>query len=349
MKRNVRIIIPLVVYLVALLAGYAQTYLHNRSIERLVNEAGNRGEPIVAVFMETQPVSLIPFYQLQLRLYSIQGEFVRIAVDEDFYRTDELYFNDDGTLYIQNHIYTYFNRFLLSIKLIDNKPQRIRVHVSVAIDPGDTFIGSGNVAKTNNIVGVFEDRIQVFNPDGEIILTHEFINPFPSVTDALEQFHRLSFSLTHDMSKLMVIGYKQREMTGKSWIYNLETGEWNYLVDPETDFDDIEPDMGGRYIACMYKNPTGILEPAYIDLDADGKLSSPLAGSIMPDIWTNWAALIDDFGITPIVRIYDIENDWEESTINLPGTKSRFSYFVQTLAIYEPPPNGLDGMYENFE
>lgn len=349
MKRNVRIIIPLVVFLVSVLAGYCQTYLHNRSIERLVNEAGNRGEPIVAVFMETQPVWVLPFYQLQLRLYNIQGEFVRIAVDEDFYRTDELYFNDDGTLFIQNHIYTYFDRFLLSIKLIDNKPQGIWIHVSVAIDPGDTFIGSGNVAKTNNIVGVYEDRIQVFNPDGEIILTHEFINPFPSVTDASEQFHKITFALTHDMSKLIVIGYKQRENVGKSLIYNLETGEWDNLGDPATEFYIIEPDMGGRFISCMYKDSSGILEPAYIDLDTDGKLSSPLAGSIMPDIWTNWAALIDTFGITPIIRMYDIKNDWEEHTINLPGTAFGASDFILSLAIYEPPLNGLDGMYENFE
>ncbi|MCK4720384.1 hypothetical protein KAU08_06985 [bacterium] len=350
MKRNIRIIIPVVVYLVSVLAGYGQTYFHNRSIERLINDAGSQGEPVVVIVLETQPSWILPYGQSKLRLYNIHGDSVPLAVNWDFSWAAGLYFSEDGTLYFYERSYWAFDQILFSMKLNDSELKRIWItHVWKTFDPGETIIGQGYVAKTSNFVVVFEDRIQVFNPDGDILLTHEFINPFPSVTDTSAQFHRLSFALTHDMSKLIVIAYKQRENVGKSWIYNLETGEWNSLVDPATDFFVIEPDMGGRYIACMYKAPSGMLVQAYIDLDADGKLSSPLAGSTMPDIWTNWAALVGPSGITPNVRIYDIENDWEEYTINLPGTISGTSYFVQTLAIYEPPPNGLDGMYENFE
>lgn len=349
MKRNSRIIIPLVVFLISLLVGYAQSYFHNRSIERLINDAGSRREPVVAVFMETQPVWLLPFNQFQLRLYNIHGKSVRLAVNWDILWADRIYFSDDGTLYIEKDTFRAFDQRLFALKLIDWEPQRIWFHVSEAIDPGETIIGSGNVAKTSNFVVVYEDRIQVFNPDGEIMLTHEFINPFPSVTDASEQFYMLFFVLTHDMSKLIVIGYKQREMTGKSWIYNLNTGIWDNLVDPATEFFALGPDMGGRYIACMYKDPISILVPSYIDTDSGYELGSPLTGSIMPDICTNWAALVDVRGITPMIRIYDIENDWEEYTINLPGRRSGTIYYPPALAVYEPPLNGLYGMYENFE
>ena len=86
----------------------------------------------------------------------------------------------------------------------------------------------------------------------------------------------------------------------------------------------------------------------------DGRTSQPVKtepSGWSPCIGERWAACIIPGNNTWTLRLYDILNDWQVHDISASPSDLRCHGMADPspIVLYEPPPNGLDGMYENYK
>ena len=137
------------------------------------------------------------------------------------------------------------------------------------------------------------------------------------------------------------------EPTFKTTFWRLDTssGVWTRLGDLNYSVDF----MAGPHGDLIALSQTG----SAVEF-RDGRTFQPVKtepSGWSPYIGERWAACIIPGHSTWTIRLYDIQNDWQVHDISASPSDLRCHQMADPspIVLYEPPPNGLEGMYENYK
>jgi len=127
--------------------------------------------------------------------------------------------------------------------------------------------------------------------------------------------------------------------------YDIDKGEWEHIITVDN-VDAITCNPSGKYVATWGGGRNGTIN--IIDIQNQAIVASVIGEQ--PRLSDRWAYyLINEQGQAPLTGrgkakliVLEITNDWKRNEIET-------EEYWGTLAIYEPPPNGLEGMYENYQ
>jgi hypothetical protein len=144
-----------------------------------------------------------------------------------------------------------------------------------------------------------------------------------------------------------MIGYDPDHNGGRDggmWVYDVLGGIWKFLAMPNYVNFRNGITLDGESIAVTQCDSIGNFYSSIYDIwSRDFEFGQHYT---MPDIWQNWVVMYE-YAYFPKLKIYNYQNDWHEYEIDLPKLTYRYGVIMQLYAIYEPPPDGIDGMYCN--
>ncbi|MCX6647472.1 MAG: hypothetical protein NTY09_14095 [bacterium] len=348
MTAKKRFIIPSILFVISSACGFIQTSNHTRAVENLLNNAGRNGEPVIAALADAYQNLPYNFNQVELRLYNIEGDYVRLAPAQTF-NSDSyfnlLYFTTDGMLYMYIEYEPFLpdglNGLILTAKRFDF--YRPRQHWDFPRD--DATLVWVYVDKSPDEVGIFKDYFVIHNTLEGSYEQIEFEEPDPLLDGEYlsDDFYQLY--LSNDHSKLIMVydpGHNGGEDVG-IWIYDVGVGTWNFLPVPYFVPFKISSSLDGKSFAVMRHDSAQDYFSTIIDLESGNIIFTQTCS--MPDIWQNWVVMKDYARLDPKLKIYDIRNDWHEYEFDKPELDILPGFIFQTFAIFEPPPDGIDGLY----
>ena len=346
-----RLIIPVILYFISMIFGLVQSYNHRQAVINLINNAGSRGEPVIAAIVNIGTSPSLRGRELEIWLCTIDGNHVKLASGARNSRwVPMLQFSDDGTLLVRVYDQNWQTEDLREMALTSRTLHPVFRQPPQVPVTGESTIGTGRVANSFDEVRVLENHILVFGPEGEIILTHEFTNQTPWKDDPSLDFSEIPFILTSDLEKLVVANTASRrtDYTNSIWLYDIETDEWLDVIEPGIRSWSIDVDHSGMRLITEHEDFDGDQETTVISMKAGLHIFSMTNLSSL-DIWANWAVAIDHNWPDQILKVYYIVEGWREIEIDLAGSGGSPITSRNSYAIYEPPPDGIEGMYGNPE
>ena len=172
MITNKNLIIPLSLFFISSACGLIQMRLHTQAVENFLDHAGRNGEPVIAMLADAYQNLPYNFKQVELRLYNLQGDYVRLAPAQTFHLDSifcQLFFTTDGKLY--QTIASVLDRgiSIYSMNLIDKsltlQPYQFRYYIF----PEQYFL-SAFVDKSPDEIEVFSEHWFDHAPYAELTL-----------------------------------------------------------------------------------------------------------------------------------------------------------------------------------
>jgi hypothetical protein len=330
--------IPLILFFISSACGIIQTNIHARAVENLLNNAGRNGEPVIAVLADAYQSLPYNFKQVELRLYNIEGDFVRIAPAQTYNLTSFfglLFFTIDGRLYQTIASDLDMGNDIYSMNLIDKSFTLQPYQLKNYIYPEQFFL-STFVDKSPDEIKVFSDYFTIIDHQNKTHEDFKYNEPGPW-SEIENSTHMWNCAMANDHSKLF-IGFHPRVFSGSErgmWVYDIHAGTWESLEIPDYlgFFFGVSVD-GNSIIVMCHDSATGFYS-SFINLE--NSRSNIIKSYVMPDIWQNWVAMEDDSGSVSKLKIFNIGNNWREYEIYLPPLSTLPGNIFQTYAIYEPP------------
>ena len=344
----------------AIVIAFIQVVNQNRErkIERIINEAGRNGEPvIVATYLDLTGSH-------RYGLYSLSGDAAGINCPELI-----KFFNNDGSLYFvklsgQGTIY------IGSDFMIPGQSLRCARFPEMVIRDASlpsfivTEIQSPDKLIDEEISPNARFRARVFNTYMEIedfitgeMLQRDFDTEAPWYSDEIPDVDSYFSSISNDGKYFLVRAHSAGiENILPVWMYSIESSEWNLLGEFATGIHERLDTIseGGKYAAVLEADRDLISTISVIDTITGNEILF-LESAEFPQFGSRWfCCLIFEVNVFAEIRVYDMDNNWEEYIIPIRDD----SYFADSsekaltfpfpIAMYEPPPDGLDGMYENY-
>ncbi|MCK4721600.1 hypothetical protein KAU08_13105 [bacterium] len=314
---------------------------HKRELADLINEAGRNGEPVIATSIYGG------LTDLAFELFIPGGESRSFGTNAEFHPM-WMNFAEDGTLHL-------FNRVVFT---------RTGTHRIIRFPDTGSTMGSTPTYNINHTrfvpynvmkweVFIADEGcliINILNGDNWII---EFEETPPWVLEGASAPHYINSHRISDDGNSIFITEETDSPSGneKIWRYDVESGTWTTLCSLDlAERPDLVVSSAGEMISVLVESsgssPPGSTRVFTNDMVfLNGRTGEELHREYYPCaavLGTRWACVILYAArrANATLVLLDMENNFARTTIAARAFCG--------LAIYEPPPNGLDGMYENY-
>jgi hypothetical protein len=380
--KRLNVIIPVAIFFLSAIFAGITSKLHRDAIASIINKAGANSEPIMICPMGWA----FPTSGYSYSILGLDGSAVSIlppGLSNSYY--EYTYFEPDGTFVnvSESNLMNYSTGWDIHFSTtkfpdyVSHSARGKQVHVPESGNSQMNFMnymGPGNTQQImlhdfdirwinpvdpyNSSVSTAQAELTLFDiRDGTISEITAGVDNSKAVNQLLKA-ENLSFTCSDDMSKMFFVeldpsnpgnpwmrsggspaGYNQT-----IWMLDTEEESWSDLYKcVDIIYLDCSPD--GKYVATSSWSTQDVL---IIDVDS-GSLIAQEKNATRPAFSKNYLALyiVAGSGYSGQVNgliVYDIRNNWNR--IIVPSRAQMMGGL--TPSIYEPPPNGLDGMYENF-
>lgn len=321
---------------------------HRNRIRTLINTAGRDGKPIIVITHGEFP------WLTPLRLFS--PEHRPIGFGTTFMGASwPKYFSDDGTLILLGSELGGRSGSISQARFPDHRLHPAEERFPQLLDRPMPTSGPPHLSQNLTWKVEFHSNFITLKDltSGEITNLHPTNEPPWELSDPLAGTDYEAFISPEGEVVFVIQSTEGSGLPDLIWRYDIEEDNWTKLAKANLDRTrglTVGPD--GRYIAVRMQ-AQGLSQSSYYAF-LDGVTGEELASERdvnLPVIGRRWAACITARSSQPgSIILFDMENGWERSTMDL---EHRSPYWRQTssgsIAMYEPPPNGLDGMYENFD
>jgi hypothetical protein len=326
-------------------AGF--TIYTRHKIAAMINNAGARGEPIIAVR------SAILGYR-SISLFTLDNSCARLIEPKDEMAAF-LYFSDDGTLY------AYGGRDMAPISAArymfpDPRPEAVDAHNLLQDnefplhDDDLVFPGSRRFALS------YRNEILTLVDVEDGTMTDIPLPPDITAPRNLREAAETGSLPVVSGNGMFIVLAELVESRGPDDIireYLISTGEWVELARVDmSESSLISISSNGKVITVPVRSPTSIGDVMFIDGET-GNTILVEHDSACASITDKWAVCVSDWSQAgQRIVVYNMEDNWKKYTITpRPRVISRPYHFLvhYLVALYEPPPDGLDGMYENYK
>jgi hypothetical protein len=336
-------IYPLIFFLILWLIGAGISANHRKAIADLINTAGRNREPIVVKVDYSVPFSS------GVSLMAFNTDPIAVNTNHMSY-TYNISFDETGTLYIHDYNYASEISTYQSIRFPDYKstPAGTYQFTDSTTDPIAAWaffskwqIELGILGFTITDILTGEERYIEFEtaPPWE----SEFMEPLAYVKNILSSDGQVLFTYESD-----------NPFTGSPgiWRYDIQPGTWTLVCEIKTskiNYVSVGPE--GDLIAVLMdpvSSGSGSTLSFPLSFDSvflDGRSGEELhreSNSFAVTIGQRWAIVASvgtGMGSMTLIAL-DLENGFAKTSFG--------GGFLGSIALYEPPPNGLDGMYENY-
>ncbi len=335
-------------------AGSIAEARYRHQLTEAVNLAGANGEPIVVV---QQLRSLLPNIQYrELRLYLINGDsFLLYSPGDDWNnKITSVKFRPDGSLNVDIIPPRYYSGILYRHRIpgrgLEFMQSEIDWNYSPTLDYGDLDPDTDRVLYPRT----WESGLVLCDPYSGEGYYMDFESPPPWAEENSQVDYDVRMSLSQDREVLFAVetgDYSQATQYG-IWRYGMLDGLWTELGILAGRPINVRASPRGDYFTCVYTDhSTGTQSSTTIRYanGTTGDIYHTSTGDYNPSLGNNWAANFQGSRLTPTLQIHDIKGGWVAHTINLPVSVSPIYWRTPHVSIYEPPPNGLDGMYGNYD
>lgn len=338
MMRGRRWIIPIVVFFLSVIGGFIQISFHRHAVQSILDEAGRKGEPVVAILM--RPNMIVPSSP-EFRLYNLEGDWVRIAPSQKIGMNPaigSMFFARDGKLYIdfsQSNILP--SEGLYGLELTERKFNQQPAGFIWDHSKGDSLVCQGYVSKSPQQVWVFTNHYVIYDPIEGSYTDHDFAEPGPWQNDEPYSSPNYQGTMTADQSRLII----SRSQSGSSapdegvYIYDVRNGTWDFLSIPEYLTAGFSLSADSESLVFFKPEPNFNAVTSLIDL-ATGSITTIDRG-VSPEIWQNWVIVLP-YRHNAYLCIYDIRNDMQKYELTEVPQQVYQGNIVVLYAIYEPPP-----------
>lgn len=326
--RRWRFILPIIVLVIVIIAGYVVVSSRRIAVIRMFDEAGRKGEPII-YFVATRPG--FPSYVL-----SPNHEPVRLFTRDMGPRTWFPVFSQDGTL----HLLEEYNRSNDHVNQWEIAFPDIRAQQTVDWESGFFDNMAYKIFPTFSpdrfLLRIDDDaEYSVLDFETGNYSNHVFKTPPPF--DLFNPRHYSSETYEISMDKTVIVA-RERYSTGfllwNFWRYDIPLDAWSEVLEKqEGHLISVGPE--GRVMGIRNPHVTPD-ETNYVD-GVTGELLHTvheINGSIIDE---RWVACEPKMGSGDLLLI-DMDDNWKEYRIDL----DTYGFFK--FAMYIPPPGGVEEM-----
>jgi hypothetical protein len=337
MKSNRYFILLAVYYILSLSVG-TLAHFHRISIRNAINNAGRNGEPIVAssngnwlfparlFTLNRSPIIIQPDLALSYECFFFEKE----GALDIFPAREKEYFSHEHI------IFPNFNSITIDVtEVVENNPKSPITGMVFygGLSCFDACITNDAMHLTDRITGDHNDI--------------EFKSAPPWVLESDFYQYPGGCNISPDLDVFIAVLTTASGPTIKPvWRYNIQEGVWAKICDLKVSYPSLlSVGPGGDIFAVtidsLVSSPASTLPCDIVFLDGrTGIELHRVPNSGYAQIGKRWAAITSWSGMASSITLLDIENNWQATSLG-PSLPCNF-------ALYEPPPNGLDGMYENW-
>lgn len=365
--------IPIILFIVSMLSSSVISQIHRNRIADLINSAGKAGFPIFVIenfkndpyvnfTLITKGQNPVPIHLRMRNSRRWTGTGPR-----NYYT----FFTDDGLLYTNfpktsGDTWTLLSGSVYGIRFPNHREQIISLNIDR--DRLEDLFRSVSPSEFHRHRWQFElngSQLSIYLSIYDCYTASEYEIAIPEyVMDKTDQINWTGTNM-YDWSfngEILIAGiYKGPELSAlgqgrewgyyQIWKYNLNDKDWIYLNDIYANLlyvnMVIEKNVFVNISNSRTRHQAYLI--SFLDIESGDFLHTEDLASF-PVIGERWAAcMVKNYpsGDTELI-FYDMDNNWERYSIpisNIPGLMGVQGGFE----MYEPPPNGLDGMYENYQ
>jgi len=353
-----RYIVFMCIFSISLLGASLLNRWQTEKIRDIINQAGKNGHPI---FVVSAIIGLDPCKAVT----STDSDMVPLSFYSQFY-LESTGFYPDGTFFIEQDIFNSEKAFTNYFVFPKRHPVRRLKTISTGPKNSSLFsslIGSGKSSGRFEINFQNLDEIYIFD---KVTLENTRFDVGSDPPWSLEEANpdeKWGLWVSSDNRVIFGAGFNQvNPGPVEVWRFDIAAMDWSSIGVHEV-FEGIECTAGpnGDIIAYYKSNPAlsgtstpytatipltpGGMDLVFIDGHTGDELKTVRSGGY-PQIGKKWVSCVDysgmgsyPYGLT--ITLFDLQNGWARQTLKIP-------IFLQVCDMYEPPPNGLAGMYENY-
>lgn len=359
--RRTKIIVAILIFFAVIIFVLVKVTDHNNRIgvERIINDAGRNGEPIfLARYINLTGSKLYG-------VYSIDNEVAGINCT-----SLNKFFTDDGTLYQVEWAGDGNTQYVGTDYMIPGWPLKVgRFPEMIIRDANLPSFEVEEIADTDDLLDedispngryrsrMFETHLEIVDFTTGDIFEMELDSSAPWNSEDFPDVDSYFTSISNDGKYMLLrahIGNQKNYLP--VWKFSVESGEWVLLGEFYTGIyerlDRISE--GGRFAAIVEADREMISIVRVIDTET-GEDVLNIPGAEYPQFGRRWFCfLVTHRNEFAEIRAYDMENDWGEYSIPLrddsffASASENQLTFPFPIAMYEPPPDGLGGMNENY-
>ena len=359
--RRTKIIVAILILFAVIIFVLVKVTDHNNSleVERIINDAGRNGEPVfVASYINLTGSKLYGVYSIHNDVAGINGTSLN------------KFFTDDGTLYHVEWAGDGNTQYVGTEYMIPGWPLKSGRFPHMRIR--DTNLPSFEVQEISNTTELLDEdispngrfRSRMFETHLEIvdftsgdIFETELDTGAPWNSEDIPDVDSYFTSISNDGIYMLLRAHNDNsEFFMPAWKFTIESDEWVLLGEFYTGIHERLDRIseGGRFVAIVEADREMTTNLKVIDTEIGDEVFNTM-GAEYPQIGRRWfCCLVTHRNEFAEIRAYDMENDWKQYSIPLrddsffaSATENQLT-FPFPIAMYEPPPDGLDGMYENY-
>ncbi len=348
--RYVRYLIPLIAFALAMMVMSLIAGTHRSRIRTMINSAGQNGQPIIAVQgEELNPLSTLTLYSLD------HGPIPLCTSGNDVSRLD-VFFKDDGALFLGGSSFIPLPCLGRRFRFPDYRARPLDEFALRAVTrpyQGDEVYACSDNLRWRLVLGEDALTLEDLVLGGSTVFHPQSIPPWhaPDTPVGAIWENALSPDGSVVITTCVITGSTDPSVF---WRYDIEEDSWTRLVElPVHSYVSGVFSVGnaGEVVAIPVDDPSrGRRDLLFLDGSTGMTIvSEPNARQGV--LGNRWSACLKTSlsGATEIV-LFEMGDNWKRHTISLGTAQRQHRYFgYGRIAMYEPPPNGLDGMYENYD
>ena len=346
------------IFIISLLGASLLNRWHTEKIRDIINQAGKNGHPIFVV-------SAIIGLESCKAVTSMDSDIVPLSFYSQFY-LEKTGFYPDGTFFIEQDNYNSEKTITTCFRFPNRHPVRRLETISTEPNNSSIFSSFNGPGKSSGRFGINYQNLDKIYILDNVTLDNTRIDVGSDPPWSLEEANpdeKWSLWVSSDDRIIFGAGFNQvNPGPVEVWRFDIAAMVWSSIGVHEV-FEEIGCIAGpnGDIIAYYKSNQAssgpstpytatipltpGGMDLVFIDGHTGGELKTVRSGSY-PQIGKKWVSCLDYSGMGSYpygykITLFDLQNEWARQTLKIP-------IFLQVCDMYEPPPNGLAGMYENY-
>lgn len=326
--RRWRFIFPIIVLVIVIIAGYGVVSNRRIAVNRMFDEAGRKGEPII--FFKVSRPSFLCY------VLSPNHEPVRLFSRDMGPKLYYPVFSQDGTLHLLQEYSSPFpehvNRWEIAFP---------DIHTYQSDGWSTDFFGGLNsidfpvFGSDKFLLGISDDEYKILEIESGEYTNNIFETPPPFRLYSPVNFSPEIFKISPDKTVIVAReSYSTGFLLWNIWRYDIPEGAWSEVLEKqEGHLIIVGPE--GRVMGISNTQVTPH-ETNFVD---------GVTGELLHTVLNIHGCIIDDRWIAcqPIMGsgellLIDMEDDWKEYRIDLD------TYGIMNIAMYIPPPGGVEEM-----
>ncbi len=331
-------LVPVIAFIISFAGVRGWSNSHQALIAEAINTAGRNGYPVFVTHHSDAD-------WFNLRLNTIDYPSIGLGPRSQDVLWSSVFFTEDGAIATSRQSFEVTSPGSMIIRLPDFNERRLVIPERTAglHLPGEVWIGI-HIRKGRWDLGLGTEALELTD-----FYTGERINSFyrtPPIQPSGYPPIGL-FDVAPDVSAIALIDGRNY-LSGNStdlWMYNLSEGEWTLITDQFAVYS-IAVGVNGSVVGIEYFTRDIYPKVTFFESTSLDPIVT-VERCRKPWIGHRWAACTQDYSSSnATIFLFDMQDNWKEYSINLPIDQNYG--IARGIAFYEPPPNGLDGMYENY-